>query len=200
MSGAANRPAHRSGPIQSKQCSSACRTGTQMSPPSTCCLDERLFSKPFDGWLNAKQRTLEFRFKIPADYPGHRASIPAYVKSLLSDRDLLGITTLYIGSGPVKQCTDILKKARSRRPQWSEPVSLYNAQFFWMKRSPRSPSIYVKMVVDSDEICMLVVSENSPAYRNEFGSDVVCPRKPLPCCVLTPTSTNSSKSSPSLCV
>ncbi|RMJ22164.1 hypothetical protein PHISP_06961, partial [Aspergillus sp. HF37] len=135
-------------------------------------LDERPCNKPFDGWLDAKETALEFRFKIAADYPDSRARIPAYIESLLSNKDLLGISTLYIGPDPVRQCMDVLKKARSRRPRWSEPISLYNAQFSWMKRSPQSPSIYLKTVADSDEVCILIVNENTPVYKNEFGSDV----------------------------
>lgn len=173
------------------------------SPSTHLLLDERPFNKTFDGWLNAKKRTLEFRFKIPPDYPSNRAKAPAYIQNFLSSEDLLGITTIYIGPEAVRTCMDILKKARSRRPQWSEPISMYDAQLFWMKRSPHSPSIYIKMVVDSWETCILVVNENTPEYKNEFGSDVVS-QSTLPVSwydgpVLTPASTNSSRSLPSLC-
>lgn len=162
-------------------------------------LDERPCNKLFDGWLNAKETALEFRFKIAADYPDSRARIPAYIEGLLSNKDLLGISTLYIGPDPVKQCMDVLKKARSRRPRWSEPISLYNAQFSWMKRSPQSPSLYLKMAADSDEVCILIVNENTPVYKNEFGSDVVSRRAPTCAVEANTSSTNSSKSLPSLC-
>ncbi|RJE25274.1 hypothetical protein PHISCL_02363 [Aspergillus sclerotialis] len=135
-------------------------------------LDETPSETDFEGWLNTRERTLEFQFTVPTDYPGRRWSFGSNIQRLLSNRDLLGIGSMYIGSEAVKDCLDELKRSRTRRPQWSEPVSLYGAQFSWMKRSPASPLVYFKVVVDPSETCIFNVNETNQQYKDDIAGDV----------------------------
>lgn len=142
-------------------------------PPIYLMLDERPSETDFDGWLNARERTLEFQFTVPTDYPGRRSNFGTNIQKLLLNDNLLGINSMYTGPEAVNNCIEGLKRSRSRRPQWSDPVSLYGAQFTWMKRSPTSPFVYFRMTVDASETCILNVNERSPNYKDETTGDVV---------------------------
>lgn len=144
------------------------------SPSTYLMLDERPSTTEFEGWLNARDRTVEFQFIVPANYPGRRSNIGPYIQKLLENEDFLGIAAIYLGADAVQQCIDTLRRARRRRPQWSEPITMYGAQFFWMKRGPDSPMVYIKTVVDADETCILTVNETNPDYKDEAGGDAVC--------------------------
>lgn len=144
-------------------------------------IDEKPSSSSFVGLSIPRDQTLEFQFKVPAGF-ADRASIPIHIRTLLSDQRRLGITTIYYGAETVRKCLDILMKASSDRPNWSpnwsEPVLMYGAEFTWMKRSPESPAVYFKAIADENEICVLAVKEESPAYKAEFESDPVSPHPP----------------------
>ena len=143
------------------------------TPSIELLVDERPADTDFAAWLHTRQLSLEFMFKIPAGYPGRRSRFRHYITKLMFDEDVLGITSIYYWPSGMQKCMDTLNRARKRRPKWSEPMTLYGAQFFWMKRSPTSPIVYIKIVVDDDETCILGVNESDPEYKNEAGADPV---------------------------
>ena len=143
------------------------------SPSINLMLDETPSETDFEGWVNSRDRTLEFQFTVPADYPGHKPKFGSNIQRILSKDKIFGIGSMYIGSEAVKNCMEEMKRSRTRRPQWSEPVTLYGAQFSWMKRSPTSPLVYFKMTVDASETCILNVNEANQEYKDEAAADVV---------------------------
>lgn len=142
-------------------------------PSLELLIDERPADIDFAAWLHTRHHSLEFIFKIPAGYPGRRSSFGHYISRLMFEEDVFGITGIYYWTSGVQKCMDTLNRARKRRPKWSDPMSIYGAQFFWMKRSPTSPMVYIKIEVEDDETCILSVNENDPEYRNEAGADPV---------------------------
>lgn len=151
-------------------------------PQVQLVLDDRPFSGPFEDIFDEKEESLEIRFRLSDGYHNSISSLKTDIEEALTGQNFLGATTMHTGAIAVRKCMDDLRRARKRRPQWSDPRTIFNAEYRFMRRSTESRSLYFKTVVDEEERSVIIVNESSSVFKDEMGCDVVSPNAiPLAC-------------------
>lgn len=126
----------------------------------------------FTDHLEQSTDTLQFVFKLPAEYPGGRVGLLRNIRDLLDSQHPLGIVETCVGQREIGRVLGSMSwfRQHGKDQRWTNAPKAYNCKVGCAQLSSR---YLFKFRVNTGESALLVVDKNADGFKSAVGQQRV---------------------------
>ncbi|KAF3388449.1 hypothetical protein F1880_004050 [Penicillium rolfsii] len=122
----------------------------------------------FTDHLDQSTDTLQFVFRLPAEYPGGRVGLLHNIRKLLEDQHPFGIVETHFGPTETSRVLGSISwnRQHGKDQRWNNAPKAYNCK---VGCAQSSSQLIFKFRVDTGESALLVVDKNADGFKSAVG-------------------------------